>query len=85
MCGFLTLGEVIISAEKKEYFSELDENFSNSVKLGINSNMVVNGKGNIRIDVNGVISIISGVFYVPELKNNLFSKDNAKYIIQTKV
>ena len=69
MCGFLTLGEVIICAGKKEYFS----------------NMVVNGKGNIRIDVNGVISIISGVFYVPELKNNLFSKDNAKYIIQTKV
>jgi len=58
---------------KKEYFSELDENFSNSMKLGNNSNMVVNGKGNIRLDVNGVISIISGVFYVPELKNNLLS------------
>ncbi|RDY02325.1 hypothetical protein CR513_14226, partial [Mucuna pruriens] len=63
----------IITCGKKKYFSELDENFSDSVKLGNNSNMVVNGKGNIRLDVNGVISIISGVFYVPELKNNLLS------------
>ena len=44
---------------KKEYFSELDENFSDSVKLGNNSNMVVNGKGNIRLDVNGVINIVT--------------------------
>ncbi|KAL2324779.1 hypothetical protein Fmac_023837 [Flemingia macrophylla] len=58
---------------KNEYFCELDENFSDSMKLGNNSNMVVNGKDNIRLDVNGVISIISGVFYVPELKNNLLS------------
>jgi len=35
--------------------------------------MVANGKGNIKHDVNRVISIISGVFYVLKLKNNLSS------------
>lgn len=58
---------------KREYFSEFDEHFSDSVKLGNNSNMVVHGKGEIRLQINGVISIISGVFYIPELKNNLLS------------
>jgi len=35
--------------------------------------MVVSGKGNIRLQVNGIAKIITGVFYVPELKNNLLS------------
>jgi len=48
--------------KKKEFFSDLDESFSDSVKLGNNSSVVINEKGNIRLDVNGVISIISGVF-----------------------
>jgi len=68
-CGFLTLGVVIICVKKKEYFSEIDENFSDSVKLGNNLNMMINGKSNIRLDVNGVLSIILGVFYVLELKS----------------
>nr|KYP42102.1 Retrovirus-related Pol polyprotein from transposon TNT 1-94 [Cajanus cajan] len=58
---------------KREYFSDLDENFTDLVKLGNNSNIVVNGKGNIRLKIDGIISIISGVFYVLELKNNLLS------------
>ncbi|KAK4417013.1 hypothetical protein Salat_2526800 [Sesamum alatum] len=33
---------------KKEYFSDFDDKFTESVKLGNNANMVVNGKGNIR-------------------------------------
>jgi len=35
--------------------------------------MVISGKGNIRLQVNGIAQIITGVFYVPELKNNLLS------------
>ncbi|KAI3472819.1 hypothetical protein Pfo_029948, partial [Paulownia fortunei] len=30
-------------------------------------------KGNIRLQVNGIVQITIGVFYVPELKNNLLS------------
>ncbi|KAL0288213.1 UNVERIFIED_CONTAM: Retrovirus-related Pol polyprotein from transposon TNT 1-94 [Sesamum calycinum] len=44
---------------KREYFSDFDEKFTDSVKLGNNLNMVVNGKGNIRLKINGVVSIVS--------------------------
>jgi hypothetical protein len=33
--------------------------------------MTVYGKDNIKLRVNGIDQIITGVFYVPELKNNL--------------
>jgi len=58
---------------KKEFFSDLDEEFYESVKLGNNSTMTVKGKGNVRLQVNGNFQIITGVFYVPDLKNNLLS------------
>ncbi|RVW64797.1 Retrovirus-related Pol polyprotein from transposon TNT 1-94 [Vitis vinifera] len=57
----------------KEYFSDFDGSFRDSVKLGNNTSMVVTGKGNVRLQVNGIAQIITGVFYVPELKNNLLS------------
>lgn len=56
--------------EKENIFPIFDE-ITDSVKLGNNSNMVVHGKGNIRLEIDGLVSIISGVFYVPELTNNL--------------
>ena len=57
----------------KEWFSELDESFSQTVKLGNNTRMDVVGKGIIRMQVNGFTQAISCVYYVPELKNNLLS------------
>lgn len=57
----------------KEYFSDFDGIFRDSVKLGNNTSMAVLGKGNVRLQVNGLIQIFTGVFYVPELKNNLLS------------
>ena len=38
---------------KNEYFSDFDGSFRDSVKLGNNSSMVVMGKGNVRLQVNG--------------------------------
>ncbi|KAJ0037601.1 hypothetical protein Pint_23162 [Pistacia integerrima] len=55
----------------KDYFSDFDGIFQDSVKLGNNTSMAVLGKGNVRLQVNGLIHIITSVFYVPELKNNL--------------
>ena len=43
------------------------------MKLGNNSKMVVLGKGNIRLRNVGVTQVITDVFYIPELKNNLLS------------
>uniref|UniRef100_A0A2N9FH80 Integrase catalytic domain-containing protein n=1 Tax=Fagus sylvatica TaxID=28930 RepID=A0A2N9FH80_FAGSY len=57
----------------KEWFSDLDEEFRQSVKLGNNSKMAVLGKGNIRLQIAGVTQVITDVFYIPELKNNLLS------------
>ncbi|KAL6347283.1 hypothetical protein AAG906_013719 [Vitis piasezkii] len=58
---------------KKEYFSDFYGSFRDSVKLGNNSSMVVMGKGNVRLQVNGRVQIITRMFYEPELKNNLLS------------
>ncbi|XP_048324615.2 uncharacterized protein LOC125420972 [Ziziphus jujuba] len=58
---------------KKEFFSRFDESFSISVKLGDNSSMAVIGKGNIQMIVNGIVQVITNIFYVPGLKNNLLS------------
>ena len=58
---------------KKEIFSEYNDNFKESVKLGNNSRLTVQGKGNVRMEVNGIMQVITDVFYVPDLKNNLLS------------
>ena len=57
----------------KQWFSNLDEEFRQSVKLGNNSALDVLGKGNVRLQIAGVTQIITDVFYVPELRNNLLS------------
>ncbi|XP_009368197.2 uncharacterized protein LOC103957720 [Pyrus x bretschneideri] len=58
---------------KKVIFTYLDETFRKSVKLGNNSSLAVLGKGNVHIEVNGIMQVITGVFYLPDLKNNLLS------------
>ncbi|KAL5763071.1 hypothetical protein ACOSP7_019335 [Xanthoceras sorbifolium] len=57
----------------KNYFSDLNADFRDSVKLGNNTSLAVMGKGNVRLQVNGTTQIIIEVFYVLELKNNLLS------------
>lgn len=58
---------------KNEIFCELDDNFKESVKVGNNSSLEVHGNDNIRIEIDGTIHVITEVFYVPDLKNNLLS------------
>lgn len=57
----------------KEWFIELDEAFNRNVKLGDDSRMSVNGKGRLRLEINGRVQYITDVYYVPGLKNNLLS------------
>jgi hypothetical protein len=57
----------------KDFFSELDESFRKSVKLGDNSSIDVMGKCRIHLQVNNIPQVISEVFYIPDLKNNLLS------------
>ena len=48
----------------KEWFSDFDEEFQQSVKLGNNFKMAVLGKGNIRLQVAGVTQVFTDVFYL---------------------
>jgi len=46
----------------KEWFSELEENFNRTVKLGNDMRMVVVAKGSIKVQINGVIQVIYDVY-----------------------
>ena len=54
-------------------FSELDESFRQQVKLKNNSRITVKGRGNVRLQLNDFNYVLTAVFYVLELKNNLLS------------
>ena len=57
----------------REWFVEFENDFSQSVKLGDDRRMMVEGRGSLRLEINGIITVITSVYYVPGLKNNLFS------------
>lgn len=70
---FLTQGVAIIYVQTSSGSWILMKNSDNLVKLGINSKMAMLGKGNIRLLINGITQVITDVFYIPELENNLLS------------
>ncbi|TXG57024.1 hypothetical protein EZV62_018337 [Acer yangbiense] len=57
----------------KTMFCELNEGFRQLVKLGNNTRMTVLGKGNVKLYLDGFHHVVTDMFYVPELKNNLLS------------
>ncbi|XP_071704492.1 uncharacterized protein [Rutidosis leptorrhynchoides] len=54
-------------------FTELDENFKHTVRLGNDSRLQVHGKERISLPVGGIKYVVRVVYYVPELNNNLLS------------
>lgn len=70
---FIDLGCSNHMTGNKQWFSDINEEFRQSVKLGNNSKMAVMGKGTIKLEVDGTAQIITNVFYIPELRNNLLS------------
>lgn len=57
----------------KAMFSEINEDFRHLVKLGNNTRMTVLGKGSVKLQVDGFSHVVTDVYCVPELKNNLLS------------
>ena len=57
----------------QKMFTSLDTTFSHTVKLGNNHKLNVNGKGAEKLVLQGVSYIITDVYFVPELRNNLLS------------
>jgi len=59
--------------EKKELFDVFNEGFKDSVKLENDASLKVQGKGSIQMEIDGIMHVITEVFYVLDLKNNLLS------------
>ncbi|CAJ2641499.1 unnamed protein product [Trifolium pratense] len=57
----------------KTWLFDFNSNIRESVKLGDDSRMEVKGKGNLKLCINGITQIITNVYYIPGLKNNLLS------------
>ena len=74
--GLLTLDATITWAESRRHkscFCDLDESVRHTVKLANVIRMNVMGKGNMKIEINGMSHIISKVYYIHGLKSNLLS------------
>ncbi|GAU45313.1 hypothetical protein TSUD_300420 [Trifolium subterraneum] len=54
----------------KNWLFDFDDSFKESVKLGNDSKMAVEGKGNVKLNIGGKIH---DVYYLPGLGNNLLS------------
>ncbi|GKD45673.1 retrovirus-related pol polyprotein from transposon TNT 1-94 [Tanacetum coccineum] len=69
--------EMVLMAQadegERKWFSSLDESYRNNVRLGNDVRMTVMGKGNVRLDIEGVTHTLIDVYYVPGLMNNLIS------------
>ncbi|CAJ2637623.1 unnamed protein product [Trifolium pratense] len=57
----------------KEWLFDYDDSFKDSVKLGDDSKMAVIGKGNLKLYIQGYVQVLTNVYYLPGLKNNLLS------------
>ena len=57
----------------KEWFMDFDGSYQHQVKLGDDRKMLVEGRGNVRLEIDGIFQVITSVYYVPGLKNNLMS------------
>ncbi|XP_047326585.1 uncharacterized protein LOC124930276 [Impatiens glandulifera] len=71
--GFLDSGYSNHVSGKKKLFTTFVESFREIVKLGNNSRVKVMGKRTVVMIVNGITQVITSVFYVPNLTNNLLS------------
>lgn len=58
---------------EKGWFTKLDESFKHSVRLGNSSRLAVQGRGDIIFEVEGLTQVVTDVYYVPTLTNNLLS------------
>ena len=57
----------------KNWFIELDESFKHTTHLGNNTTMPVLGNRSVRFQEEGITQIVSGVYFLLELTNNLLS------------
>ncbi|KAM0015323.1 putative RNA-directed DNA polymerase [Helianthus debilis subsp. tardiflorus] len=57
----------------RSWFTKLDENIKHAVRLGNGKRLAVRGIGDIRLEIGGLVQVITNVYFVPELTSNLMS------------
>lgn len=57
----------------REWFSNFNDKFRESVKLENDTRMAVKGKRSVKLKIGGITQVVTDVYYVPDLKNNLLS------------
>lgn len=57
----------------RNWLFELNENYRTNVRIGDDSKVSIMGKGSVKMRLNDIIQIITNVYYIPKLKNNLLS------------
>jgi len=57
----------------KDWLFDFDSEFRESVKLGDDSRIRVMGRGNLKLLIGGMIQVVTNVYYLPGLRNNLLS------------
>ena len=57
----------------KDWFFDLNEQIRVAVKLGNDSRLITAGKGSVKLEIDGIVQVISDVYYIPDLKSNLLS------------
>lgn len=70
---YLDLGCSNHMCGNREWFVEFDDKFRQHVKLGDDRRMQVEGKGSLRLEINGIIQVISSVYFISGLRNNMLS------------
>lgn len=55
----------------KQWFCNINEDYRNKVRLGNDVRVVVMGKGNVRFEIEEAIHVLTDVYFVPDLRNNL--------------
>ncbi|GAU45713.1 hypothetical protein TSUD_400940 [Trifolium subterraneum] len=57
----------------KEWFFDFDESYKDTVKLGDDSKIAVMDTGNLKLRIEGFVQVLTNVYYLSGLKNNLIS------------
>lgn len=51
----------------KEWFTDLNKGFKQTVKLGNDSRIAMIRIGSVRLCVDGIVQVITNVYYIPEV------------------
>lgn len=86
---FLNSGFSNHTVGNKDLIFDFDGQFYEFIKLGYDSNMAVMGKGSFKLHIRLIVQVMTEVYYIIDLRNNLLSvghlQQKNRTIIFTKI